>query len=130
LIELIKLLTIDLGLDAKIVAANDMFIGERSQNRVFAQLSTQSKYELLVKLTPEDRYLAVMSLNMHAHHFTAPLDIRAGGDQELATSLCMGVGIERLAYALACQHGTMAIRVVESVDSLDLMRRAGILSYI
>ena len=126
IIKLFEALSEALQLDSQLVVANDMFIGERDQNRMFAQLSTQSKVELMVRLSPEDRYIAAGSLNLHGQHFTKPLGIQDPNSQTLSGSLCMGIGIERLALALASQHGARVFDILSSADVAGMIAQSGL----
>ncbi len=120
-----------LDLAGDLVIANDMFISDNAaidQSRIFSQLSTQSKIELRASYgTDFLKKMAIASLNVHANHFTKALDITEGDERDKpASSLCFGIGIERLAYAMASQHGTDAITFIKQVNVYELLKGLGI----
>jgi hypothetical protein len=130
--RLMELLLDNLDLSGGLVAANDMFIGisgATDQARMFAQLSTQAKIEMMAVhgLEHTDR-MAVASLNYHGTHFTKPLAISEKKDDHShpAMSLCFGIGIERLAYALASQHGQAAVDLLERLNPKAIAKQAGL----
>ncbi len=121
-----------LDLSGEIVIANDMFIGadaKTDQARMFAQLSTQAKIEMLVHYGDSgSELMAVASLNCHGSHFTKPLSITAKKDDIVyqAASLCFGIGIERLSYAIASHHGTAALDLVKRLNPQAVAERCGL----
>lgn len=99
----------DLGLAGHVEAANDpFFAGAAVPQRVLAQRVRRLKYEL--RLPAEDgRTIAVASFNVHGATFGEPYRI-ALPSGEPAHTACVGFGLERLAFAFFCQHGTRAER--------------------
>jgi seryl-tRNA synthetase len=84
--------------------ANDPFFGDaRASEAVSAQLMLALKYEARLRVD-EERDIAVGSFNVHDRLFTDAFDIALTGG-EAAASACVGFGLERLAYAVARQHG-------------------------
>jgi seryl-tRNA synthetase len=70
---------------------------------VVAQRLRGLKYEL--RLPAEDgRTVAAASFNVHGTTFGEPYEITLPTG-ETAHSACVGFGLERLAFALYCQHG-------------------------
>lgn len=95
----------ELGLAGYCEVANDPFFGNgRTAEAISAQLMLALKYEARLYVA-NDRTVAVGSFNVHDRLFTDAFGIRlaAGGT---AASACVGFGLERLAYAVVCQHGT------------------------
>lgn len=99
LIELLKYL----NLDSKIETANDPFFSETAMKSMFQYVS-RLKYELLAKLNYSDSYLAVGSINFHLDFFGRAFNIKLP-DRSYMYSGCIGIGFERLVYALYCQYG-------------------------
>jgi len=100
LIEFLKYL----NLDSKIETANDPFFSNDSAMKNVFQYAFRLKYELLAKINFSNSYLAIGSINLHLDSFGKPFNIRLP-DGSHAFSGCIGIGFERLAYALYCQYG-------------------------
>ncbi len=97
-------LATDWGLAASVEVANDPFFGsDTTPQRLLAQRLTRTKYELRVPVEP-GRTIAAGSFNLHGTTFGAPFRISLP-DGTPAHSACVGVGLERIGYALFCQHG-------------------------
>ena len=62
------------------------------------------KYELLAAIPHQKKDLAVGSINYHMDMFSSAFEIKVPSGS-LAHSGCIGIGMERLAFALYCQHG-------------------------
>jgi seryl-tRNA synthetase len=84
-------------------AADPFFIDSFSRMRMY-QLSFSVKHELLAELPFDGSDLAVGSVNYHGDHFGRAWRIRTDNG-EWAHSCCMGLGLDRWAYALFAQHG-------------------------
>jgi seryl-tRNA synthetase len=98
-------LTAELALAAHVEVANDPFFGsDTSPQQVLAQRLTKTKYELRVPVEP-GRTIAAGSFNLHGTTFGSPFRISLP-DGSPAHSACVGIGLERISYALFCQHGT------------------------
>lgn len=92
-----------INLDSKVETANDPFFTSSAIKNVF-QYTSRLKYELLAKLNYSESYLAVGSINFHLDFFGRAFNIRLL-DGTHAYSGCIGIGFERLVYALYCQYG-------------------------
>ncbi|MDG4830677.1 hypothetical protein O7627_15390 [Solwaraspora sp. WMMD1047] len=104
LMELVFALVDELGLDGHCEVASDpFFMGADRAARAWSQRQLELKYELRLRLGPE-RDVAVGSFNFHGDFFGRGFDItRPDGVPQV--SGCAGFGLERLVYALLCQHG-------------------------
>lgn len=92
-----------LALTATCEVANDPFFTEDTAGKIVSQRLLELKYELRLAL-PDGRSLAAGSFNFHDDFFSSRFEIGRGEDQ-LALSGCVGIGLERFAYAFVCQHG-------------------------
>lgn len=104
MIERLSEFLTSLGVNAKIETANDPFFANESAMKSVFQNTHRLKYELLAYIPHLDREIAAGSINLHTDFFGRAFDIEAG-DGTVAHSGCIGVGMERMAYALFCQHG-------------------------
>lgn len=103
LLERTRELLGELGLASQCEVANDPFFTDPGRaTRLASQVMRESKYEL--RLPVGDRTLATASFNYADTFFTERFDL-AFDDGSRAHSGCVGFGLERLAYAFACQHG-------------------------
>lgn len=93
-----------LDLTCRIETAGDPFFANDSVLKNLFQTASGLKYELKVRLPHSDQDLAIGSVNLHQDFFGRSLDIRLP-DGSPAWSACVGVGFERAAYAICCQHG-------------------------
>jgi len=93
-----------LDLTAAIETAGDPFFANDSVLKNAFQASAQLKYELKATVPHTGRDLAIGSVNLHQDSFGRSLGIRLA-DGSPAWSACVGVGFERTAYAICCQHG-------------------------
>jgi seryl-tRNA synthetase len=97
-----------LGLNYRIVSSTDPFFATVSAVRKFWQKSTQAKLEIKLQvhseLSPKSTEVAAGSINYHDSIFGAKFNIKAI-DNEIATSACVGLGIERIMLACFAQHG-------------------------
>lgn len=94
----------NLKLRARIEVANDPFFANESAMKSVFQNSHCLKYELLVEIPHLEKSIAAGSINLHLDFFGRAFDIECS-DNDVAHSGCIGVGMERMAYALYCQHG-------------------------
>jgi seryl-tRNA synthetase len=85
------------------VASDPFFTVPDGAERELAQLVTESKYELRLRLGGK-RSVAAGSFN-HAGHLFARRFAISFPDGRAVTSGCAGFGLERWAYAFACRHG-------------------------
>jgi seryl-tRNA synthetase len=104
LIEVLTRFIQGLQLHAKIETANDPFFANDSAMKSVFQNAHRLKYELLAQIPHLQREIAVGSVNLHTDFFGKAFDIRLA-DGRTAHSGCIGVGMERMSYALFCQHG-------------------------
>jgi hypothetical protein len=94
-----------LDLDCSIGVANDPFFTDESMIKAVYQNASELKYELLVKLPFSGKELAIGSINLHQDFFGRAFDITLP-DGGFVWSGCIGIGFERLVYALYAQYGT------------------------
>ena len=94
----------ELELDAALASANDPFFGGDALTKAVFQNAAELKYELLVRLPFAGTDLAIGSVNLHQDFFGRSLDI-TGPDGAPVWSGCLGIGFERLVYALYAQFG-------------------------
>jgi hypothetical protein len=104
LIEMLQRFLAGLHINAKIETANDPFFANDSAMKTVFQNAHRLKYELLARIPHLDREIAVGSINLHTDFFGKAFDIKMA-DGATAHSGCIGVGMERMTYALFCQHG-------------------------
>jgi len=83
------------------VASDPFFAAVDGATRVSSQRLLELKHELHLDIG--EQTVAVGSFNLHDRHFGEAFDIRLR--DEPAFSACAGFGLERLTYALLCQHG-------------------------
>lgn len=99
IIEFLK----NFNIDCKIESANDPFFSNDIARKLF-QYSFGLKYEILARINYSDSYIAIGSINLHLSTFGEAFNIRLP-DNSFAQSGCVGIGFERLVYALYCQFG-------------------------
>ena len=104
LIEILSRFIAALRLRARIETANDPFFANDAAMKSVFQHSHRLKYELLAEIPHLEDEIAVGSVNLHLDFFGKAFDIETGPDTP-ANSGCIGVGMERMAYALFSQHG-------------------------
>jgi seryl-tRNA synthetase len=100
----------ELGLDAWIETANDpFFLGNAVARRYFQRVS-RTKYELQLSLPSEGgprpgsgSSIAAASFNLHGDFFGRSFGI--GDPSGVASTACVGFGVERWTYALFAQLG-------------------------
>ncbi|SFD53125.1 hypothetical protein [Streptomyces aidingensis] len=85
------------------VASDPFFSNGATARRVMVQRALKVKYELRMPVV-DDRTVAVGSFNIHGTKFGEAFGITLP-DGTPAHSGCIGIGLERLAYALLCRHG-------------------------
>lgn len=99
-------LATDLGLGGRCEAATDPFFATtETAERAWSQRFLELKYELRVPLDA-DREIAVGSFNFHEQFFGERFGIAEARHAGPAHTACAGFGLERLAYAFLCRHGT------------------------
>jgi hypothetical protein len=85
------------------LAHDPFFGGPKGGPSVSSQRMLALKYEARLAVAA-DRTIAVGSFNLHDQHFGDAFQI-TGEDGRAAYSACVGFGLERLCYAVLCQHG-------------------------
>lgn len=104
LVELTEHLAESLDLGASLEIATDpFFVSEAGSARAF-QLLQSTKLELRLSLA-EAGATAAASFNLHAQHFTEPLDIREPQQDTLLETACVGWGLERWMAAFVVRWG-------------------------
>jgi hypothetical protein len=89
-------------LDSRLVAASDPFFATVRETKALWQRSRGLKYELLTDIGTGP--LAAASINYAGTLFGNAFRIRTA-QGEIATTACVGFGLERLVLALFSQHG-------------------------
>jgi hypothetical protein len=84
------------NLPIEIMTANDVFFEPADTKLAILQLINQSKLELIVQI--DDIAVSIASFNDHQDHFTSSF-LPEGHNRH---SACIGIGLERAAYAVAC----------------------------
>jgi seryl-tRNA synthetase len=98
-------LAVALGLPHEFAQASDPFFGRTGQMMAASQLQQALKLELLVPVRSVEEPTACMSFNYHRDHFGMTWGLRDhAGD--VAHTACVAFGMDRLALALFCTHGT------------------------
>ena len=92
-----------LGLDTKVVGANDAFFGRAAGYLAGKQLDEELKWEITAAVDT-DVVQAIASANWHRDHFGAAFDLLLA-DGSPANSACTGFGLDRVALALYHRHG-------------------------
>ncbi|MFF7455087.1 hypothetical protein [Kitasatospora sp. NPDC008115] len=121
LLDLMAMTGLLLGLDFSLETASDMFFSDGAGAQLFAQLVSDSKIELAVRSHTLGRKVASASLNKHGSHFSDAFGIR--DERGLAAStLCIGFGIDRLAFLLTergdADLAALADRVAANAERL------------
>ncbi|MGX7674545.1 hypothetical protein [Plantactinospora sp. DSM 117369] len=97
-------LVTELGLTGRCEVGNDpFFAAPDTVERIWSQRLLEVKYELRIAVAP-DHTVAAGSFNFHDRFFAESFGITLPTG-ETAHTACAGFGLERLAYAFACQHG-------------------------
>ncbi|RLZ03730.1 hypothetical protein CWC38_04260 [Kocuria tytonicola] len=92
-----------LGLTVEADTANDPFFGRAGKLLSAGQREAQLKFEILTEVYP-GHPTAIASANLHEDHFGEAFHMHTA-DGAVAHSACFGFGLERVALALAAQHG-------------------------
>jgi seryl-tRNA synthetase len=93
-----------MGIEAVAEVANDPFFGRPGRMLAANQRDERLKFELVTRVGPEGRPVAVSSANRHLDHFGRPFGIRTA-DGQVAHSSCVGFGVDRITLALLDGHG-------------------------
>ncbi len=84
--------------------ANDPFFGRAGKIMAASQRDQRLKFEILVPVISAEKPTAICSFNWHQDHFSGTFGIRTA-DGELASTACLGFGLERVTLALIKTHG-------------------------
>ncbi|MCU0634445.1 MAG: amino acid--[acyl-carrier-protein] ligase [Gemmatimonadaceae bacterium] len=98
-----------LGLDVRVVVANDPFFGRRGKMLAASQRDRALKYEIVATVGNADRPTAIASANCHETYFGEQFRITTAG-LEVASTACFGFGLERITLALFAAHGMQVAR--------------------
>ncbi len=93
-----------LGLPAASDVAADPFFGRGGKVLAANQIEQRLKFEVLVPVISLEAPTAVCSFNFHQQHFGSTFDIRTA-DGAVASTACLGFGLERVTMALFKHHG-------------------------
>lgn len=93
-----------LGLPVESEVANDPFFGRAGKIMAASQRDQRLKFEILVPVISAERPTAICSFNWHQDHFSGAFGIRSS-DGEVASTACLGFGLERVTLALLKTHG-------------------------
>ncbi len=84
--------------------ANDPFFGRAGKIMAASQRDQRLKFEILCPVISAEKPTAICSFNWHQDHFSGTFDIKTA-DGELASTACLGFGLERVTLALLKTHG-------------------------
>jgi seryl-tRNA synthetase len=101
--EAVEIFT-DLGLPGRIAGSNDPFFAAGSILKSTFQRAHALKYELEVPFPNREGRLAVASFNLHRDFFGTRFDIQTPS-REVASTGCVGYGLDRILSALLVHHG-------------------------
>jgi seryl-tRNA synthetase len=93
-----------LGLPVRSDVASDPFFGRAGKMMAASQRDQRLKFEILVPVISEEKPTAICSFNWHQDHFSTTFGIRSE-DGEVASTACLGFGLERVTLALIKHHG-------------------------
>jgi seryl-tRNA synthetase len=92
-----------MNLDATLAVATDPFFGRAGRLLAENQREQSLKFEVQVPIA-SPQPTAVASFNFHREHFGSAFGIQLH-DGRIATSACLGFGLERITLALFRAHG-------------------------
>ena len=84
--------------NCRVTVAMDSFISDNKEYLLY-QMLKKTKIELQIFSSKMNRYISIGSINIHGNHYTNKYKIRTEYGK-LSSSLCMGIGIERLNFVL------------------------------
>ena len=99
-LELLKSLQLPVVSDV----ANDPFFGRAGKIMAASQRDQRLKFEILCPVISLENPTAICSFNWHQDHFSSTFDIKTS-DGEMASTACLGFGLERVTLALIKAHG-------------------------
>jgi hypothetical protein len=86
-------------------ASDPFFLTDNAPNRVNTQKMLGSKFELRLRLNPEET-IAAASFNLHSQYIARRFRLyKDKSCDEYIYTGCIGVGVERLLFTFLCQHG-------------------------
>ncbi len=106
-----------LGLPVASDVANDPFFGRTGRIMAASQRDQRLKFEILVPVISKEKPTAICSFNWHQDHFSGTFGIRSS-DGEVASTACLGFGLERVTLALLKTHGLDPVRWPAPVRAL------------
>jgi seryl-tRNA synthetase len=104
----------ELALPCRVEVASDPFFGRVGQMMAVSQRQQAMKFELQIAYYEGAAPTACMSFNYHRDLFGRTWEI-ASAAGEIAHTCCVAFGVDRLAMALFCVHGTDVVRWPERV---------------
>ncbi|PXW98129.1 hypothetical protein C7444_103225 [Sphaerotilus hippei] len=93
-----------LGLPVASDVASDPFFGRGGRFMAASQKDQRLKFEILCPVISQEKPTAICSFNWHQDHFSSAFGIRSA-DQQMASTACLGFGLERVTLALLKHHG-------------------------
>ncbi|MBW8829948.1 MAG: amino acid--[acyl-carrier-protein] ligase [Burkholderiales bacterium] len=93
-----------LGLPVVSDVASDPFFGRAGKMMAASQRDQRLKFEILVPVISEEKPTAICSFNWHQDHFSSTFGIR-DAEGAVASTACLGFGLERVTLALIKHHG-------------------------
>jgi seryl-tRNA synthetase len=84
--------------------ANDPFFGRSGKMMAASQRDQRLKFEILCPVISVENPTAICSFNWHQDHFSGTFGIKTS-DGEVASTACLGFGLERVTLALIKAHG-------------------------
>jgi seryl-tRNA synthetase len=84
--------------------ASDPFFGRGGKMMAANQREQRLKFEILIPVISEEKPTAICSFNWHQDHFSDTFGIRSSNG-EIASTACLGFGLERVTLALIKTHG-------------------------
>jgi len=92
------------SLKSVIQVANDPFFIDNLQALQYYQRSQKTKYEVRLINPFSHKEISCGSINNHGTHFSKSFNIKHENGDYLTTG-CVGLGLERMAFLILCQHG-------------------------
>ncbi len=120
-LELFKSIVESFDLSASISTANDSFFVSNYKKFKLMQLLGHDKYETVALIPSSGANIAFSSFNNHRDFFSKRFSFSCKGEQ--AVSACLGVGLERLVYAVISHHGMDQSRLFEMLERLKIKMR-------
>ena len=92
------------GGDGGVDAVDGEAFGRGGKVLAAGQKEQKLKFEVLVPVISRENPTAVCSFNFHQDHFASTFQISTA-DGNMASTACLGFGLERIAMALFRTHG-------------------------